>query len=188
MAAFAASMLSGCMSDMFAPREDPSKFYLLAASESAPACSYAGDVSISSVILPGYLHRTQIAVLDAGGTVNISEFNRWAESPDTMFSRVFARELSKNMPKASVFLYPELPASRGGCDVRISVSECIGKLGGDLVFEARCVYSLDGVSRAVKFSRKISAGSTYASYVGALSQCVAEFSAEISKEISNHKK
>ena len=181
-------MLSGCMSDMFAPREDPSKFYLLSCAEPAAEYSYSGDVAISSVIIPGYLSRTQIAALNGDGTVEISEFNRWAESPERMFSRVFAREMSKHMPKASVFLYPELPASRDGCDVRISVSECIGSLGGDLRFEARCMYSLGGVSRAIKFSRKIPAGGTYASYVGALSQCVAEFSAEISKEISNHKK
>lgn len=186
--ALSALAFSGCMGDLLAPREDPSKFYILSEPAPAAAQSYSGDIAISSVILPGYLNRTQITLLNADGTVGISEFNRWVELPEGMFSRVFARALSKNMPKASVFLYPELPPVPGNsCDVRISISRCIGSLGGDLHFEGRCLYTIGGKTRAYSFAKRVSAGKTYGSYVDALSRCVAEAASEISKEISKNK-
>lgn len=188
MSALSALALSGCMGDMLAPREDPSKFYILAEPAPAEILPYSGDIAISSVLLPGYLNRTQITLLNADGTVGISEFNRWVESPEGMFSRVFARAFVKNMPNASVFLYPELPPVPGNaCDVRISVGRCIGSLGGDLHFEGSCLYSLGGKSRVYRFAKQVPAGKTYSSYVAALSRCVAEVASEISKEISKNK-
>lgn len=181
-------LLGGCLGDILAPREDPSRFYITTSSEKqSPAVSdFDGEVSLLLAPLPGYLARTQIATLSSDGSVDISEFNRWVEAPEGMFARTLERCMVKNMPKAAVYRYPVVMRQKGRkfCDVRVFIGDCIGALGGRLDFSARWITTVSGSEPQMhSFAASRSAGKGYAGYVAAVSECLAELSAEISKSI-----
>ena len=181
------ALLGGCMGDILAPREDPSRFYITSAEKSAAAVSdFDGEVSVLLAPLPGYLARTQIATLSSDGSVDISEFNRWVEAPEGMFARTLEKCMVKNMPKATVYLYPVVMRQKGRkfCDVRVFVGDCIGALDGKLDFSARWITAVSGAEPQMhSFATSKQAGKGYAGYAAAVSECLAELSAEISKSI-----
>lgn len=182
-------VLSGCLSDYLAPREDPTKFYILDVKPQTAENSFKGDILLRPMMLPGYLSRTQITSLGEKGTVDISEFNRWAESPESLFSRAFAKCLSKNLPNASIYSYPESPAviSARNYEIRITISECIGKIGGEFIFAGRFVVNANGKSKVVNFEKTVSAGKDYSDYVNAISTCIIDVASNISKTITEGK-
>ena len=181
----ASMMLSGCLSDYLSPREDPTKFYILDVKPQVLKNSYKGDVLLRPMMLPGYLNRSQITSLGEGSMVEISEFNRWAEAPESLFSRTFAKCFEKNLPNASIYSYPESPAVITGNvrEIRIAISECIGKVGGDFIFAGRALIISGNKTKVVNFEKKISAGKGYSGYVSAISTCITDVAQDISKTI-----
>lgn len=181
------ALLTGCISDMLAPRADPTKFYLLDAPAQPKKFEAKAPVILSSVVLAGYLDRTQITTLGNGAEAKVSEFDRWVEPPEGMFSRNFARCIAENLGGSKVYLYPESPADpTGAVNVRITVYKCIGKIGGDLEFAVRWTKNehLKNGSRIYAFKKTVPAGKGYDGYVNAIAQCVSEASASIAKSIS----
>ncbi len=177
------TFLSGCFSNVLAPKEDPTTFYVLSKHQATASVGYDGSVSLN-VLVPGYLNRNQITTLSGSETAIISEFNRWIENPANLFARAFADGLSSNMPKASVFLYPEIPClGTKNCDVRINITDCIGQINGQLIFSGRWIVIKDGKAFAHNFVKKISTNNGYIGYVEAISKCIAEVSADIAKSI-----
>ena len=75
------SLLSGCLGDVLAPREDPTKFYMLQNFPETIKSDYDGSIGIN-IVVSGYLTRTQITSINKNGTVSLSEFNRWIETPE----------------------------------------------------------------------------------------------------------
>lgn len=183
------SMLTGCLSDFFVPKADMAKFYILDSVAQKQKYDIKDKVVLSPVILSGYLDRPQITTLDGSNMATMSEFNRWIELPDGMFTRNFAKCLGQNLGYENVYIYPEYPESSQTCNVRINVVKCIGALGGELEFMTR--WTLDyggGDIQVYSFEKKISAGDGYDGYVNAISECVSEASAAIAKSISQNSK
>ena len=58
------SMLTGCLSDFFAPKADMAKFYILDSVAQKQKYDIKDKVVLSPVILSGYLDRPQITTLD----------------------------------------------------------------------------------------------------------------------------
>jgi len=79
-----------------------SRYYLLSAvpPSGAPAAG-AKAAAISAVHLPGVLDRPELVVRTGAETVDILEFDRWAEPLDQMVPRVLAQDLSSRLPAAS---------------------------------------------------------------------------------------
>lgn len=177
------SLLSGCLGDVLAPREDPTKFYMLQNFPETIKSDYDGSIGIN-IVVSGYLTRTQITSINKNGTVSLSEFNRWIETPENLFARAFSIAVAKNMPKASVFLYPEISPLEGKhCDVRITITDCIGTINGDLTFSGRWIIIKNGKGKVYNFTKTVPSGKDYAGYVEAISKCIADVSVEISKSI-----
>lgn len=186
------ALLCGCFSDLLAPREDPTQFYILDSVPEQTAYKCPVDaVSLSAVAVPAYFNKPQIVSAGGGAEVELSEFHRWAESPESLLARNFAKCLGANLSGSQVFVYPDLPpyTLEKVCVLRIYISECLGKIGGEFKFSGRCVAALRGGKNSVivPFSKTVSAGEGYNGYVAAIAKCVAEVSADIAKSISNIK-
>ena len=79
-----------------------SRYYLLSATppSGVPAAG-AKAIIVSAVRLPGVLDRPELVVRTGAETVDILEFDRWAEPLDQMVPRVLAQDLSSRLPAAS---------------------------------------------------------------------------------------
>ncbi len=177
------SLLNGCLGDILAPKEDPTRFYVIKNLPAKKSSDFDGSIGVN-LVSSGYLNRSQITSLNKDSTVSVSEFNRWIESPDNLLARAFSIAIAKNVPKASVFLYPEISCLEGKhCDIRITITDCIGSVNGELTFSGRWIVIKNGKAKAYNFSKTVSSGKGYAGYVDAISKCIAEVATEISKSI-----
>ncbi len=80
------------------------KFYTMTAtSTQAISTDYTDLVGINRVQLPKYMDRPQIATQRKNSTqVNISEFNRWVESPSVLATRALTENMSTLLPAAQI--------------------------------------------------------------------------------------
>lgn len=75
-----------------------SRYYLLSAAPPAAPATGAKAVAVAAVHLPGVLDRPELVVRTGAETVEILEFDRWAEPLDQMVPRVLAQDLSSRLP------------------------------------------------------------------------------------------
>ena len=89
-----------------------SRYYLLSPVPPSDNPAAGGKaVVVSSIRLPGVLDRPELVVRTGAETVNILEFDRWAEPLDQMVPRVLGQDLSSRLPNAAP----------GGSDRRVQV-------------------------------------------------------------------
>jgi uncharacterized lipoprotein YmbA len=102
----------GCAA--FAPRPDPSSFYILGA---LPEADLAADkttsgikanfsVGLGPIELPGYLDRQQIATRTSTNRLSYSETERWAAPLAENFSRVLEQNISHLLNPAPMIQFP----------------------------------------------------------------------------------
>ena len=176
-----AMSLSGCF---FEPREDPTRFYILNSCDCpVESDSYNGVIQIVNVEVPSFLNKLQITTLAEDGSVNISEFNRWAEPLSSLIGRTIAKDLSKALPKLTVF-FDTMYVAPKSIRICVVISDCIGRVGGD--FTLRGHWFIDG-DEFHSFEKKVSVGAGYQSYADAISKCVCEVAKEMAKIISTKK-
>lgn len=100
-----AATLVGCSASK------PSNYYLLSTlpAPEAPIRSAASDqlaVGIGPVTLPGYLDRPQLVTRASANRLDLSEFDRWAEPLQDMFSQTLSENLSTLIGTDLVYVLP----------------------------------------------------------------------------------
>jgi uncharacterized lipoprotein YmbA len=89
--AVAFTLLAGCTSS------PPNTYYTLSVESPCPAISppaHRDSLDTASIRLPGVLDRPQLVVRTGPQTVDIREFDRWAEPLDQMATRVLAEDIA----------------------------------------------------------------------------------------------
>jgi uncharacterized protein len=179
-------LIGGCASQ-------PSRFYLLSAlpsSETASPMTAIGQgpaLGIGPVTLPKYLDRPQIVTRTGLYQLQLSEYDRWAESLETNFSRVLAENLSLLMLTERVATYPWPRGIPLDYQVSVEVLDFASQRGGESVLLANWTLSR-GEGRETLVSRKsrysgFAAGETYEAMVATMSQMVADLSRDIASAI-----
>jgi uncharacterized lipoprotein YmbA len=88
----------------------PSKFYLLSPSPegatATPSTGPAGALGVMPTRVAAYLDRPQIVTFQGDNSVDLDEFNRWAEPIGAGVSRVLAQDLSALLPDWRVLPQP----------------------------------------------------------------------------------
>ncbi len=192
IAIFATISLSGCIGDALTPKEDPTCFYIMRTQNSANKVKSNKKVviNLSTISVPTYMSRTQMVSLNAdSGTVLISEFSRWAESPQSGFSRVIAENIRNANPNISIFTYPEISTCPSTNSLRITITECIGTFDGNLEFKGRwTLMPLKDSNASNIISKEFSiiqpCGKNYKSYVESINNALSKLCDEITLEIS----
>ena len=185
-----APMLASCLGGLLEPKSDPTVFYMMRPIAPAEKISIKEKVTLNLMPInaPSYMSRNQIVTLDANASVKLSEFDRWAESTQSGFTRVIVENIAELSDNIDVYAYPTV--SPDALNLKIFIYDCIGTLGGDLLFKGK--WQLDSISTdrhtAKDFSLKIPCGSTYASYVQAINKCLEMLSVDIVKSISEQYK
>jgi uncharacterized lipoprotein YmbA len=114
----------------FAPRPDPSKFFVLAPAAAAaddpiaPAglpVSSSPTIGLGPIKLPEYLDRDEVVTRVGPNRLQLSDKDRWAEPLDNNFKQVMAQDLTQSLGTHSITFYPWFGTTRVDCQVRIDV-------------------------------------------------------------------
>jgi uncharacterized lipoprotein YmbA len=110
---------SGC--SLLAPRPDPSRFYLLTATETTAVGAMPRDAALllGPITVSIYLQRPQIATRVPPNRVEYSQVSRWAEPLQANVARVLAGNLAALLATDEVYTYPAFPA--GGTVLQIAL-------------------------------------------------------------------
>jgi len=157
------------------------KFYTQSAvSTDVISADYASFVGVNRIQLPKYLDRPQIVTQQKDSVqINISEYNRWVDSPSMLATRTLTENLSNLLPAAQIKMVSY------GEDFERIVSVEIVKLGAVLDEKVEIVawYTIKNKSKKIltqqKFSKTIAIGKTYDDLVLGYSQLLNELSQEI---------
>lgn len=143
------------------------------------------EINMLNVIVPAYMSRNQIVVLEKS-TIEISEFNRWAELPTEGIERVLQDNLAAASSKLSVYVYPAMSFDKSAVGLRVFISDFIGEFGGDIVLKGKWQLSSnpEAGQSGGSFEIKVPCGSTYDSYVSAMNKALYELSQQIAKSMA----
>ena len=168
-----------------------SRFYLLTPMIEAAKASQPADrdlaVGLTSIDLPQYLDRPQIASRASDNQLNLAEFDRWAEPLRKNFTRVLDENLSFLLSTDHVVVYPKKHVTKVDYFVTVDVIRFDGSPFGGASLTARWMI-LDGNSRRVLEMNKSSyvqpvGANTYDALAAALSRTLEQFSRDLAAAI-----
>ena len=145
-------------------------------------------IGVGPVELPEYVDRPQIMTGDGGNELRRAEFDQWAESLGTNFTRVLAANLSTLLRTDRVAVFPWKGPVPLDYQVVVEVTQFLGNPNGSVSLVALWrVLGKDGrealVSRQSSFTE--SAGSQdYNALAAAMSRTVASLSRDIAAMIT----
>lgn len=160
------------------------KFYTLSATAMRPvSVEYADFVGVVRIQLPKYIDRPQIVTQQKNSAqVNISEYNRWVESPAVLASRVLTEDLSTLLPSAQI----KMNLFRGekfDRTVTVEIIKMNAVLGEKAELSAWCIIKdkAGKIQAREKFEYTLPVGKTYDEFAQSVSQLLAQLSQEIAR-------
>lgn len=167
----------------------PSFYLLESPARPAPtAVAEAGPVvGLREVALPLYARRPQIPVLEANGSVAVSDANRWAEEPARAVSRLIAGVVAAEIGRP-VLVEPWPPEIAPEQRVDVEIDYLIGALGGELRLEGQLRTLATGrpesaVTRPFAITEPVS-GTTYGDLVAAHGRALAALGRTIAADLA----
>ena len=168
-----------------------SRFYLLSPMAEVAKAAQPADrdlaVGLTSIDLPQYLDRPQIASRASDNRLDLAEFDRWAEPLRKNFARVLDENLSFLLSTDHVVVYPRKHGTSVDYVVSVDVIRFDGSPSGEASLSARWMI-LDGNSRNVLEINKSSyvqpvGANTYNALAAALSRTLEQFSRDLAAAI-----
>ena len=173
----------------------PSTFYTLSAlgaSDGGTSGSRPGGLAIGlgPITLPQYVDRPQIVTRITPNRLELSEFNKWAEPLDHIFSRVLADNLSVLLGTDRVIVLPRRRSGRTDIQVEIDVTQFDTDTSGTTVLAARwMIFGLEDdeplTTQKSVVSSRIDNPGNHEAVVAAMSRMVEELSREIARAITS---
>ncbi len=169
------------------PKEDSTQFYIARRADVKKVdVAKKTNINLLPITMPSYMLRNQIVTLSNDGSVKLAEFNRWAESAQSGFTRVMVDNIAAASDNIDVFAYPSV--GDNALNLRVYVNNCIGTLGGDLELNGKWQVTGNDLQFAKDFSIKEKSDKNYASYVGAINKALGELSYDIVKNIAEQQR
>ena len=187
----------GCAA--FAPKADPSSYYILGAlseAELVADINAAGvnanfTAGLGTIELPGYLDRQQIVTRTSTNRLSYSETDRWAAPLAESFSRVLGQNISHLLKPAQMIQFPWQSAGVPDYQVKIEVIQFEANSDQNAWLTARwSVIDRNKkilVSQRSQLSRRAASLSTE-DFVKALSETLGDLSREIVKTLLSFEK
>lgn len=147
----------------------------------AVSADYTAIIGVNRIQLPKYMERPQIVTQRKDSAqVNISEFNRWVETPSVLATRVLIQNLSALLPTAQI---KENPLSRGGVDwtVVVEITMINAVLNEQAELTAWCTLKDNSgkIQSRQKFEYTVPVGKTYDELAKSYSQLLFKMSQDI---------
>jgi uncharacterized protein len=172
-----------------------SRFYLLkslngpSAPLKVPTLDSPVPIGLGPVIIPDYLDRPQIVTRSSQNTVQLAEFDRWAEPLSGNISRTLCENLSFLLHNDSVVPYPWPGSMDVTYQVLVEIYRFDGVLGEKAWLDAQ--WSIQGKKGKSVFKIKRSTfvepvnGLSYEAMVASQSRALTNFSREIASALQS---
>ena len=171
----------------------PSKFYMLESIARGPAppgtvtLDRAVSIGLGPVTLPDYLDRSQIVTRTDQNTVQLAEFDRWAEPLSSNISRTLAENLVLLLQNDSIVQYPWPGSIDVTYQVVVDVYRFDGILGEKALLEVQWSILGKKGKRVLQLKRSTfvepASGTTFGALVAAQSRTVENLSREIASAL-----
>lgn len=137
------------------PKPDPAQFYVLTTApdtggEGAARTDDVPAIGVGPVRFPAYLDRPQMVTRLSEVQVTISEYERWAESPQSSFTAILARNLEIELGALRIQKFPWI--AEVDYSVRVDVLRFERDASGTA--ELRCRWVIVDDERISVFSRE----------------------------------
>jgi hypothetical protein len=128
--------LSGCLN--LDPQADPTRFYLLSASNEAGVSQDEEGLSIGfkRVDVPSYLKNRKIVVRLDSDEIRYSEIHRWGEDLETGISRTLATNLTAKNGVQQVSVVPWQDNSVHDVEIKVKILRFDGADDGNVILRA----------------------------------------------------
>ncbi len=181
-----AVLTTGCLS----PRNDPSQFYVLAASaDTAHAAPADLTIGLGPITLPQYLHRPQMVTRTGEHQMTMSEVHRWAEDLEAGIARVMREDLQRVTGASQVLSYPWLASRTVHYAVEVDILRFEGNAAGAVqlwaAWRIRDMATSEVVVTQESRITQQAAGATRSEIVSAQSQAIVALSREIAGALRN---
>ncbi len=181
------TILAGCASSQ------PSRFYVLSSlsGPAQPSRTPAGvaplTIGVGPVNVPDYLDRIQIVTRTTMNTLELAEFDRWAEPLDRSLPRILVENLNSRLPGNTIVPFPWQGSTRPDYQVAIELTQLDGVLGQQAWLEARWTVLASGgkqvLGRGNAHLSETVGKPSYEALVSAWSKALAGLSGEIATTI-----
>lgn len=176
-------LLSGC----FMGTSEQSKFYTQSAMATETlSADYTAFVGVNRIQLPKYVDRPQIVTqLKDSVQINISEYNRWVESPSVLATRVLVEDLTVLLPEAQIKIN-QFKGEGFDCTVSVEVTKINAVLDDKAELVAWYVIKDSSGKRHAhhKFAATVQIGKTYDDLVNGYGQLLTQLSREIARVLT----
>ena len=158
------------------------KFYTLTAIPgSVVSEDYNASVGVNRIQLPKYMERPQIVTQRKDSAqVNISEFNRWVETPSVLATRAMVENLSALLPAAQM---KQVQLTRGSFAwiLTVEIAKIEAVLGQQVELTAYCTVKDNwGKEKSYqRFEYTVPVGKTYDDLVSAYNRLLADLSRDV---------
>lgn len=182
----AAMLLPAC--GLLSPREDPTRFVILAAVDEMPDASEPSRpgktrVGLGPITLPDYVQRSEIVARQGGTRIVPDKTERWGEPLQRGVERVLTTDVARILGAKSVILHPWYAAEKPDVQIQIAFARFEREGPTNVVLAARwTIRALNGQSPPLEGQSRIvrAAGSnTGAGAAAALSVALADLCREI---------
>jgi uncharacterized lipoprotein YmbA len=114
-------LLAACV-DIGGGDAEPSRFYVLSASEPTTSPTRDIPVLVGPVTLPRYLDRPQIVTRPTPNQLALSEYDRWGGRLDDNVARVLAQDLAVQLGTSRVAIFPREQRLPDALQIAVDVS------------------------------------------------------------------
>jgi len=173
----------------------PSKIYMLEPISHGPAppgtvaLDQAVSIGLGPVTLPDYLDRPQIVTRTDQNTVQLAEFDRWAEPLSSNVSRALAEKLVVLLQNDSVVPYPWPGSIDVTYQVVVDVYRFDGILGEKALLEAQWSVLEKKGKKVLRLKRSTfiepAGGTSFGALVSAQSRTLEDLSREIASALQS---
>jgi uncharacterized lipoprotein YmbA len=145
-------------------------------------------VGVGPARVPDYVDRPQMVTQEKNGTLNIAQFDRWAEPLDSVILRLLDEDLAMMLPGANTVKFPWSVNNPVRYQVGLDIIQMDSDLAKNLTLIARWhIYDAD--NRQTVFSKRSEvitpiAGHNYSGLSEALSAAIASLSSEMAEQLS----
>ncbi|MFI3290674.1 MAG: PqiC family protein [Opitutales bacterium] len=175
--------LSGCLSGLLKPEEDPTVFYVLKEKPAKDSTKHYLNMNVSPIALPNYMDKPQVVSYLGANTLLVSEINRWGEPLNNAVARViYLNFMSNSAPNSKIYAYPMAAFDSKLPTLSISINELCGTLGKESTIKATWTLGDPKANKLLAdgvFEKTIANGKSYAGYVDSISTLLSDLSLDI---------
>lgn len=189
---FLVCLLPGCIS---LPSSPSPRFYTLEPDKELSGVALSGAARLSKAVLgigpvaiPAYLDRPQMVTRQSDNSIELAQFDRWAEPLDAGMARIIAGNLSLLLPDTGVEIFPWNSIIPVTYQVIMEVIQLDCRLDGDAVLLAQWSI-IDGKEKKIVMTkrseyRKPIEAHNYVSLIRAISSICGSLSTEIARALT----